>query len=351
MCYAAKRMDSTILPSCDSWGILPCFRIRETDSVVRSVMAEAWQYIYSGQLLILFLLAQMAPIFFEVWMEALPPRCFPKNGPFRGGPCWNTSLFQPPKNGRRESCNPLCAWWSSSWHFLQSCSSFRRRWAPWKADASFWLCGLGFWALGEDLSTNSIVPSSFGCGTTWVIEFESMNEGDDVQYNDFLQHLSIHCDGSSIRDDTNSLGISNISRRWPSGKCWSSWGPSPMPFSFDRSLASIPWTSWSLVAPLTPQTEISPKRCRFLLTTSRWNDVAHLTQLTEEGHGRNAGLVRSLPNMFHTSSLMFFGIPFKKGIEKDGGFRLRGSLGRHNALDISTPMTLFHSASARCLPV
>eukprot|EP00434_Breviolum_minutum_P021535 symbB.v1.2.019006.t1/scaffold1535.1/size113209/10 len=35
-----------------------------------SVMAEAWQYIYSGQLLILFLLAQMAPIFFEVWMEA-----------------------------------------------------------------------------------------------------------------------------------------------------------------------------------------------------------------------------------------------------------------------------------------
>ena len=36
----------------------------------RSVMAEAWQYIYSGQLLILFLLAQMAPIFFEVWMEA-----------------------------------------------------------------------------------------------------------------------------------------------------------------------------------------------------------------------------------------------------------------------------------------
>ena len=33
-------------------------------------MAEAWQYIYSGQLLILFLLAQMAPIFFEVWMEA-----------------------------------------------------------------------------------------------------------------------------------------------------------------------------------------------------------------------------------------------------------------------------------------
>ena len=36
----------------------------------RSVMAEAWQYIYSGQFLILFLLAQMAPIFFEVWMEA-----------------------------------------------------------------------------------------------------------------------------------------------------------------------------------------------------------------------------------------------------------------------------------------
>ena len=36
---------------------------------LRSVMAEAWQYIYSGQLLILFLLAQMAPIFFEVWME------------------------------------------------------------------------------------------------------------------------------------------------------------------------------------------------------------------------------------------------------------------------------------------
>ena len=33
-------------------------------------MAEAWQYIYSGQFLILFLLAQMAPIFFEVWMEA-----------------------------------------------------------------------------------------------------------------------------------------------------------------------------------------------------------------------------------------------------------------------------------------
>ncbi|CAJ1354947.1 unnamed protein product [Effrenium voratum] len=31
----------------------------------RSVMADAWQYIYSGHLLILFLLAQMAPIFFE----------------------------------------------------------------------------------------------------------------------------------------------------------------------------------------------------------------------------------------------------------------------------------------------
>ncbi|CAJ1455304.1 unnamed protein product [Effrenium voratum] len=35
-----------------------------------SVMADAWQYIYSGHLLILFLLAQMAPIFFEVWMQA-----------------------------------------------------------------------------------------------------------------------------------------------------------------------------------------------------------------------------------------------------------------------------------------
>ncbi|CAE7894296.1 CHLG [Symbiodinium microadriaticum] len=35
-----------------------------------SVMAEAWQYIYSGNLLIVFLLAQMAPIFFEVWMQA-----------------------------------------------------------------------------------------------------------------------------------------------------------------------------------------------------------------------------------------------------------------------------------------
>ena len=33
-------------------------------------MADAWQYIYSGHLLILFLLAQMAPIFFEVWMQA-----------------------------------------------------------------------------------------------------------------------------------------------------------------------------------------------------------------------------------------------------------------------------------------
>ncbi|CAE7353903.1 GSC2 [Symbiodinium natans] len=35
-----------------------------------SIMAEAWQYIYSGNLLIVFLLAQMAPIFFEVWMQA-----------------------------------------------------------------------------------------------------------------------------------------------------------------------------------------------------------------------------------------------------------------------------------------
>ena len=101
---------------------------------VRSVMAEAWQYIYSGQLLILFLLAQMAPIFFEVWMEAR------KNPPYSGelffrrnksgwtdGP-WGDYRRLP---GRRESCNPRYDWWSNSWHFLQSCSSFRRRWAPW----------------------------------------------------------------------------------------------------------------------------------------------------------------------------------------------------------------------------
>ena len=37
-------------------------------------------------------------------------------------------------------------------------------------------------------------------------------------------------------------------------------------------------------------------------------------------------------------------------IEKDGVYRLRGSLGL-NALDISTPMALFHSASVRYLPV
>jgi len=41
-----------------------------TGQSAASVMAEAWQYIYSGNLLIVFLLAQMAPIFFEVWMQA-----------------------------------------------------------------------------------------------------------------------------------------------------------------------------------------------------------------------------------------------------------------------------------------
>lgn len=80
------------------------------------------------------------------------------------------------------------------------------------------------------------------------------------------------------------------------------------PFTdFDRSLASTPWTSWSLVAPLTPETEISPKRCHFELAASRWDDVANETHLKEK-HRRNAGLVWSLPNVFHasSSSLMFF---------------------------------------------
>lgn len=207
---------------------------------VRSVMAEAWQYIYSGQLLILFLLAQMAPIFFEVWMEA-------RKNPFSGEfffrrknrkPPWGGFPSSPRQAGIVQSTvrlvKQLLTLSPVMFIFQAKVSTlgFLWRWKKLKNERN-WRGGLstgGRFKAPKMFIFPSLHNSSLNLNQ-WM-------KGTDVFFNFFNMFPSFLWCVDSIWE----YQISQV------------FGPSPKPQSHPcwRSLASIPWTSWNLVAPLTP---------------------------------------------------------------------------------------------------
>ena len=141
-----------------------------------------------------------------------PPALFsPKNGPLRGGPWtllkyvslptaekWQAGIVQSIVRLVKQllTLSPVMFIFQAKVSTLESrCFVLVVRFTLWGRS---WRT-VGFWALGEDLSTNSLVPSSFWMwynmgNWIWINEWRGWRE----HCNDFLQHLSIHCDGLQL---------------------------------------------------------------------------------------------------------------------------------------------------------